>query len=801
MDYDELFERATGFAPYPFQRRFAQSASLPDLLRAPTGAGKTATAVLGWLWRRRYAATDLRARTPRRLVFCLPMRSLVTQTATAAEGWLEQLGLGDKVRVYSLLGGAVQDSFDEHPDADAILIGTQDQLLSRALNRGYAVSRYRWPMQYALLNNDCLWVLDEVQLMGVGLSTSAQLQAFRALWSSTGGTHSVYMSATLDERLLDTVDARDGARAAQSLEADDLRPGRLADCLHARKSLVLGTDFPDPDDKSYAKAIATAVAEAHVPGTRSIVVLNRVARAQAVFSALDIGEKALLHSRFRPEDRRKVEREVLAEGWTGVLVATQAIEAGVDISSKTLFTELAPWPSLVQRFGRCNRKGKDGDARIVVIDLEPPDPGLPEKDLAKATADHAKKAAPYAPAELAHARELVRRHHDAAPHALAAGHPDEQEPAGPVIRRRDAYELFDTTADLNGRDLDVSRWIREADRAEVRFAWRDFGTEPSRDAAALHRDELCAVPIGAAKDFIKKATKKDADACWRWDSLEGEWQRQGDRLVPGAAYLLSTSAGGYDGELGWTGDPKRTPSAVPVTAIPQDDDQADRLAKSAACFVTLAQHSVDAREACEGLRTELAYDLPWDEIVEAAQWHDLGKAHETFQAMLVSALADDASERGHGPWAKSDGRAGGSRCERSHFRHELASALAMIEQGRSDLAAYLAACHHGKVRLSIRSRPTEKGPGDERLFALGVYDGDELPATSLGDGLTVPATTLRLDLMAMGGELRPSWTARALGLAETWGPFRLAMMETIVRVADWRASAKRAAGEEALTNA
>ena len=38
--------------------------------------------------------------------------------------------------------------------------------LSRALNRGYGMSRYRWPMHFGLLNNDCLWVLDETQLMG-----------------------------------------------------------------------------------------------------------------------------------------------------------------------------------------------------------------------------------------------------------------------------------------------------------------------------------------------------------------------------------------------------------------------------------------------------------------------------------------------------------------------------------------------------------------------------------------------------------------------------------------------------------
>ncbi len=65
------------------------------------------------------------------------------------------------------------------PNTPAILMDHQNMLLSRALNRGYGMSRYRWPMHFGLLNNDCLWVMDETQLMGVGVETSAQLDGFR----------------------------------------------------------------------------------------------------------------------------------------------------------------------------------------------------------------------------------------------------------------------------------------------------------------------------------------------------------------------------------------------------------------------------------------------------------------------------------------------------------------------------------------------------------------------------------------------------------------------------------------------
>src|SRR5690606_15022957 len=49
-----------------------------------------------------------------------------------------------------------------------------------------------------------------------------------------------------------------------------------------------------------------------------------------------------------------------------IIVATQVVEAGVDISADALVTELAPWASLIQRLGRCARYGGKGD--VVVVD-------------------------------------------------------------------------------------------------------------------------------------------------------------------------------------------------------------------------------------------------------------------------------------------------------------------------------------------------------------------------------------------------------------------------------------------------
>jgi CRISPR-associated endonuclease/helicase Cas3 len=100
MMYDEFFRQAYGsqqdlhFRPFDYQRRLATETfngrPWPDLLDIPTGLGKTAAVVIAWLYRRRVLKDS---QTPRRLIYCLPMRVLVEQTQNECEKWLRNLGL------------------------------------------------------------------------------------------------------------------------------------------------------------------------------------------------------------------------------------------------------------------------------------------------------------------------------------------------------------------------------------------------------------------------------------------------------------------------------------------------------------------------------------------------------------------------------------------------------------------------------------------------------------------------------------------------------------------------------------
>ncbi len=779
MTFDEFFEEATKSPPYPYQRRLATATELAELLRAPTGAGKTAAVVLGWLWRRHFAVPEVQRATPRRLVYCLPMRVLVEQTVREARTWLAALGLDTPVDV--LMGGVEMGDWSLHPERSAILIGTQDMLLSRALNRGYAASRFHWPVDFGLLNNDCLWVFDEPQLMGNGVSTSAQLAGLRVALGTFGSCPSLWMSATLEPAWLDTVDYA-GRRGGPPLELteDDYDPTRpLSRRMTAEKTLKASGVAASKDGRE----VAQRVVEHHVEGTQTLVVLNTVDRAKAVYRAIRKlkaapGDVLLVHSRFRQSEREELNRRLMQSAGDRIIVATQVVEAGVDLSARTLVTELAPWASLVQRIGRCNRTGGDTPGRVFWVDL-----------------DADRQGAPYEAADLAFARERLAEleGHSVSPKALDDFKRDRSitMPFTPthVLRRRDLLDLFDTAPDLSGNDIDVARFVRgDRDENDVQVFWREVGPiGPGEGESVPGRRELCSVRVGSIQAFLGKENHKGKKSTgYVWDHLDGRWRAIRDpkrEVYPGLCLLLPADSGGYSIEAGWDEDSHEPVTPVTVESDRQPEGTGDDPV-SCGPEMTVAGHTQHVCDEVDHILKCLG-DLPdgWTgQLIRAARWHDAGKAHGAFQRGIRAANpALDPAEH----WAKS-GTDARLRHGRRYFRHELASGLAALQHMLPFEVAYLIAAHHGKVRLSIRALPDEDQP--ERagvLFAHGVHDGDPLPDVDLG-GETCAALALDLSPMQLGGG--GSWTARALALRDSLGPFRLAYLESLLRAADRRAS-------------
>ncbi len=791
MNYCDFFHQVTGKPePYPYQQKLAQD-PWPDLLDVPTGMGKTAAVTLAWLWKRgwreggRHSGID--ATTPRRLIWCLPMRVLVEQTRDNIVGWLQKLdvygarvGIG-KVSVHVLMGGEDDvKSWAQRPEEDMILIGTQDMLLSRALMRGYGMSRYQWPIHFSLLHNDCLWVYDEVQLMGAGLATSAQLEAFRRSFTLARTSRSLWVSATQRPEWLATVDLRPHVDSLQRHVISDADRQQARERLNAVKSLQAATPGLDNGNckqnaRVYLEALCAEVIKHHDASAQTLIVLNNVSRAQQLFQMLrkERPDKSdlLIHARFRPAERTEQARKLRDEsGVDRIIVATQAIEAGVDISSKVMFTELAPWASLVQRFGRCNRYGEynEDGARIFWIDIES------DKTLIR----------PYTSESLHAARTKLATLASASPQDLPST--DEARPLTAVLRRKDFLDLFNTDPDLSGFDVDVSDYIRDSGSPGVQVFWREFDDNPNEPDVQPKPDraELCPVSMGQIKDIQKRGA-------WHWDTLgnkerNGLWIKLDRAPRPGMTLLLRAADGGYDKAIGF--DPALKKPSVPTLA-PQRPRENDAFSEDPRSLqnkpIALAVHLKNVARHAATLCSAAGETVYQDSIVRAGRWHDVGKAHPVFNATMHSC---DAAPLGL--LAKSPCK---SRHSRKFFRHELASMLGWLAQHDgepdADLIAYLILAHHGKVRMSLRAMPNEQAGADVKRFARGIHEGDLLPALEF-DGEHSAATTLKLALMEIGlGEQGPSWSERALRLLDQIGPFRLAWLETLVRLADWRASA------------
>jgi CRISPR-associated endonuclease/helicase Cas3 len=97
--------------------------------------------------------------------------------------------------------------------------------------------------------------------------------------------------------------------------------------------------------------------------SKVLVVVNTVRKAIELREKLKdkLPHAKLLHSRFILQHRKKKEIEIMKffdSQEKGLWITTQLAEVSLDLDADYLFTELSTADSLIQRMGRCNRKGQ-----------------------------------------------------------------------------------------------------------------------------------------------------------------------------------------------------------------------------------------------------------------------------------------------------------------------------------------------------------------------------------------------------------------------------------------------------------
>lgn len=379
VKYKSFFRCITDLEPFDHQISVARL--LFDhknvLLRAPTGAGKTLAVIVPFL-------SDLWQHKPSRLIYALPLRTLaqgVYQDAQCAvkstEAVLHVSGHIKSRPLVTLQTGEQPD--DPFFSRGRIIVTTYDQVLSGLLENPYGLSKGLHNINAAAVAG-ALVVFDEFHLMP---TEKAFLTAVAGMRLFADLCQSVWMTATATAALQNLLQ--------QALGAEQV-PNDSAEWESLMQSLPSVTDVRRNIQMETKVLTADMVLNQHQ--NRSIVLFNQVRRAQNFFTKLCDQLEAhdrkieviLLHSRFFRHDRHRKEerlRELFGKAArsNAILVATQVVEAGVDISCESLHTELCPINSLVQRAGRCARfVGERGTVHVYPLPEEAPAWWLPYGD-------------------------------------------------------------------------------------------------------------------------------------------------------------------------------------------------------------------------------------------------------------------------------------------------------------------------------------------------------------------------------------------------------------------------------------
>jgi len=354
---------------YPYQQRVKAliQSGKSVILQAPTGAGKTRAALAPFIEAFFQFPPE---RFPKQCIYSVPMRVLATQFEAEYKDMAEKYA-----RIYREVM-TVRIQTGERPDdpklTGDLIFATIDQSLSSALGVPYSLSLGNSNLNAGAFYASYL-VFDEFHLFpvdakqgGGALTTTLQL-----LSRLKGLIPFILMTATFSSGMLNEL--------ARRLDAE------VVTVAPEEYAMIASRGGKPPRQRTYhvhdAPISARAVLATHQ--TRTIAICNQVKSAQALYEELrqqtaGTGiEVMLLHSRFTQKDRKEKEERLRREFGkekekrqvkSMILVATQVVEVGLDITSENLHTEIAPANAVLQRAGRCARyPGEQGHVHIYPV--------------------------------------------------------------------------------------------------------------------------------------------------------------------------------------------------------------------------------------------------------------------------------------------------------------------------------------------------------------------------------------------------------------------------------------------------
>ena len=355
------------FVPYLYQIKVAEELLLGKnvILQVPTGAGKTWASIIPFLMAREYL--DFKGSFPSKMIYSLPLRTL-------ANSIYEDVS---KICNASIQTGEYSE--DKYFEKD-IIFSTIDQTLSNFLCFPLPISHRQANINAGALIGSYL-VFDEFHLLDENLSMATAIGTLKMLDNLC---RCCIMTATLSEDFMK--DLKESLSNYEIITLDDFEEDK-----NKIKSLLPTKDKKILTVYDYSLNHEN-IMNHHIDKT--IVICNRVENAQKIYFDLVEEQKntnnqifknaeiICLHSRFFDKDRKEKEGKLkklfgkLTPTTNAILIATQVIEAGMDISSSVMHTEISPISSFLQRAGR-NARFADEIGKIFVYSLH----SVEEKEL------------------------------------------------------------------------------------------------------------------------------------------------------------------------------------------------------------------------------------------------------------------------------------------------------------------------------------------------------------------------------------------------------------------------------------
>jgi len=367
--YSELVSR--GFFESRERREFLEEAALEAvergvrsrrlvIVRAPPGIGKTAISAT--------LATSILAgllEEYSQLIHVVPTRALVEDLRRGVvKGFsrvIEDEKLAERlvVRQYGLAHEApylsglfVVTTYDTY--FYNIVKLPPDEL--RSIARGPSLGHYEIPRATILSSIN---VLDEIHLVLEEGREAARSYLAIVRFLCEAGTPPVLLTATLPFEVLRRVSSIGREVVLVDYSASSY-PAITRDSFYTRelqKALEpMSKDLLALEGEDYGKLISAIQVAEERSAKRVAVAVNTVEEAKRLYRELrSIGySPVLLTSRLTPRDKEERVKYV-RENHKVILVSTQVIEVGVNLSFDAMISELAPPSSLVQRFGRLAR--------------------------------------------------------------------------------------------------------------------------------------------------------------------------------------------------------------------------------------------------------------------------------------------------------------------------------------------------------------------------------------------------------------------------------------------------------------